>query len=395
MIKLLIVSDSLRVGGIQRALENLLNIIDYNKYDITLFLFNNSSDYKHRINKNVKIINGNRLLKIANMTSKEARQKSLLYFIIRKIIAILCAVLGANIVYKIMFMFEKKKVGYHCVISFSNNINNRSVYFGVNKFVLEKTEAKRKVSWLHVDYKKMNMTNKLNRKEYERFDTIVHVSEAVKKTFLSFYPEMEEKCKVVYNIIPTDKIKMLSKEFKVKKKSRFSLVSVGRLDKNKSPKSYVYVARCLKEHKIDFHWWIIGDGPEKSELLAEIQGNNLLGYFTLLGEVNNPYPYIKYADLFVSASKSESFGLAIAEALCLGTPVVARNYPALEELITHKKNGIISYDNSDESLADSVLEILNNPELYEFIRDNSNFLISQKEVYQQFDNVIEIRGLKE
>lgn len=389
MVKLLIVSDSLRVGGIQRSLENLLDIIDYNKYDVTLFLFHSDSELNKKINKNVKVVGSNKMLKIANMLPKEARQKGLLYFIIRKIIAGLCAVWGANLVYKFMFMFEAKKFDYDAAISFSNNINNRSVYFGVNKFILEKTVANRKITWLHVDFEKMNMDNAINRKEYERFDTIVHVSHAVKKTFLNFYPELKEKCKVVYNTIPVDKIKILSIEFDTQKLAHLSLVSVGRLDKNKSPKSYIKVARCLKKNKIDFHWWIIGDGPEKSELWADIQNNHLTDNFTLLGEINNPYPYIKNADLFVSASNSESFGLAIAEALCLKTPVVARYYPALEELIISKINGIISYGD-DESLANSVLNLLNDFELYKKIKKNSNLTISKKMVSKQFNNLMEL-----
>jgi glycosyltransferase involved in cell wall biosynthesis len=387
MIKLLIVSDSLRVGGIQRSLENLLNVIDYQKYEVTLFLFHYEAEYINKINKNVKVLSGNILLSIANTTSLEARKKGRLYFVIRKIFALFCLVLGSNLVYKFMNLFETKKVGYDVAISFSNNIDNRSVYFGSNKFVLEKTKANRKITWLHVDYKEMNLNNVFNRREYEKFDSIVHVSYAVEKSFLAYFPEMKNRSKVIYNAVPVSQIERLSEEINVKKSAHFTIVSVGRLDENKSPLSYIHVARYLKEMKIDFHWTIIGDGPKKTELLINIEESQLSENITFLGEVKNPYPYMKNADLFVSASKSESFGLAIAEALALETPVVVRYFPAIEELVTNNINGIISYG-GDDSLADCVFSILDDTRMLASIKSNAKLLINSDLVIKQFENLM-------
>ena len=206
MKNLLIVSDSLRVGGIQRSLENLLNVIDYEKYKVTLYLFNDDKQYRHKVNTNVKVKGSKGLLKIANTTSQEALEKGFFIFIIRKLIAALCVLFGANSIYKFLFLFEKNLENYDVAISFSNNINLKSVYFGVNKFVLEKTKAKKKLAWLHVDYNKMNMDNEINKREYEKFDKVVHVSKAVRDTFLIYHPSMAGKSNVVYNSVAEDKV---------------------------------------------------------------------------------------------------------------------------------------------------------------------------------------------
>jgi glycosyltransferase involved in cell wall biosynthesis len=387
MKKLLIVSNSFGIGGIQRSLENLLNIIDYEKYDVTLFLFNFNEKYRHKINPNVKLKESNRVLKLANTTGKEALKKGSLFLIVRKFIAVLCALFGANFMYKLMFTFEKKLGQYDVAISFSNNINNKSVYFGSNKFVLEKTKAKKKVAWLHVDYNKMNMNNDINRREYEFFDTIVHVTNAVKKTFLESYPHMAEKSVVVYNSVAESNVRELANKLEIKKTKSFTLVSVGRLDENKSPKTYVKVANELKKNDINFHWWIIGDGPEMSSVLDEIERHGLSHNISIHGELNNPYPYMKNADLFVSASKSESFGLAIAEALCLNTPVVARYYPALSELITDNMNGIISHGD-DEELAKTVVNLIRNEERYKKLKKGTELKINSRIVSEQFDRLM-------
>lgn len=387
MRKLLIVSDSLRTGGIQKSLENFLNIIDYNCYDVTLFLFNHNESFKYKINKNVKIQGGKFLLKLANTPGVKKQFNNNFNFILRKTIALMCLILGANFVYKILFSFEKKLGDFDAAISFSNNINNKTVYFGSNKFVLEKTIAKKKIAWLHVDYDEMNMHNNINTREYEKFDSIVAVSHAVKNTFLKSHPYFENKVKVIYNSVAEEDVKKKANEYDVEKHKMFTMVSVGRLDENKSPLSYIKVAAELKRNNVKFHWWIIGDGPLKNDLIKQIHYYELSEELLILGELSNPYPYIKNADLFISASKSESFGLAIAEALCLNTPVVARNYPALKEIIDNSKNGII-FNGSDQELGKLICNLIQNGNFYLRLKEKTQLNIDSRRVIEQFTEVM-------
>lgn len=387
MKKIIIVSDSLRVGGIQRSLENLLNEIDYDKFDVTLKLFHFKKEYETRINRNVKIVHGSKILNFLNLSSREARNKGMVVFMFRKFLALLCRVFNSNLVYSLIFLFEKKLSGFDIAISYSNNINNKSVYFGVNKYVLEKINANKKITWLHVDFNEMKLNNPYNAKEYSKFDKIVHVSYAVKKSFTDIFPEMTDKSTVVYNFIPILKIRKLSQSFYVEKKIDKTIISVGRFDENKSQKSFVDVAIYLKKMNINFQWWMIGDGPEINEVKKLLKANEIDDQFIMMGEIDNPYPYIKKADLFISASKSESFGLAIAESLVLNTPVVARDYPALEEIITGGVNGIISHgDNS--MLSKTVYQILKDNEALLKLKNNTKLLINKELVLEQFENAM-------
>ena len=97
MRKVLIVSDSTRVGGIQKSLINMLNLIDYKKYSIDLLLFNDN--HTESINNNVKILPSNKLLRIIGSTSEELNNANLLDCSLRKILSFLCRVFGSNFIF--------------------------------------------------------------------------------------------------------------------------------------------------------------------------------------------------------------------------------------------------------------------------------------------------------
>ena len=64
----------------------------------------------------------------------------------------------------------------------------------------------------------------------------------------------------------------------------------------------------------------------------------------LLGNQDNPYPFIKAADTYVSTSITESYGLAIQEALILKIPVIAVECPAIKEVFDLKYGFLINND---------------------------------------------------
>lgn len=383
MKKILIVSDSLRIGGIQSSLRCFLKELSTQDYSLDLFLFNNSGCENLNI-KNVNVISGTKLLKIISYTASEAKQKGIFVYIIRKILALLCKILSSNVVYSFIFLFEKKIGYYDIAISYSNNISERSVYFGYNKFVLEKVDALHKISYIHADYNAIR--SKITEKEYHKFDSIWCVSNFVKNTFVKYNPECISKCYVVYNFIDVDKIKKVEKNPYTNNK--FHIVTVGRLDKNKSQIDAVNIALALKEKEIDFEWFFLGDGPEKKVIQDEIASNGLNDNMFLIGNKDNVSDYLAYSDVFVSLSKSESYGLAIAESLLLNTNTVVRDIPVADEIIND--NGIIC--KNDDEIINTLCKFYNDSNYYNLYKsksklyfDNSNNLNYINKLFDMFN----------
>ena len=123
-------------------------------------------------------------------------------------------------------------------------------------------------------------------------------------------------------------------------------------------KENIRLLECVKQlgKDYDFSLWIVGDGEERDNLEKYIQDNNLTNV-TLLGWQSNPYPFMKAADWFVSASTCETYGLTLQEANILEKPGLVATLPVFEECADNKKNLLV--DNRVEGLLKGMADILN------------------------------------
>ena len=90
----------------------------------------------------------------------------------------------------------------------------------------------------------------------------------------------------------------------------------------------------------EFHLTILGQGPELGNLKSLAQNLNIAKQITFAGSVNNPYCYMKQADMFALSSRFEGFPNVALEAMCVGKPVVAFECPGgINEIIKDGING--------------------------------------------------------
>lgn len=393
MKKILIAMDSLRIGGVQTALINLLHAINPEKYSVDLVLFHYQDSYLPSIPEYINIIRMPYLLDTMNYSGAEIKNASCIKWIVKKSMALLCRIFGSELIYSIVFLgVSKLNCRYDVAISYSNNINNHSTYFGVNKFVLEKVRAQKKVTWLHVDYDAMNMFNPVNNNEYPKFDEIVHVSEAVRDVFLNHFPELKQKSKVIYNLVNTSTVHDKANRENFKRFQEFSIITVARLDQNKNLIEGLRAAKRLKDEGCLYKWLIIGDGPMKSELESYTRDNGLTSNILFLGYKDNPFPYVKQSDLYVSTSISESFGLSIIEANSLGVPAVVKNYPAAKEIIDNGLNGYIV--DSEDEMYEILKALITEPKKYDQLKKACKPKISDGETMMIFEEFIESEDRK-
>jgi glycosyltransferase involved in cell wall biosynthesis len=109
-----------------------------------------------------------------------------------------------------------------------------------------------------------------------------------------------------------------------------------------------------------------GDHSPKKETQADLK--KLINELALqdrvrmIGEVAEVGPVLLGMDLFVSASRNESFGLAIIEAMASGVPVVATATAGAREVVREGETGrIVARDQPDE-MAEAILELLTDAE---------------------------------
>ncbi len=196
-------------------------------------------------------------------------------------------------------------------------------------------------------------------------DAVVAISHGLVDSWASFFKLPRGRIDVIYNTIDIDNIKnMASEECNhpwVLDKEYPLILSVGRLAPQKDHVTMIKAfAQLLRKRKARLI--ILGEGSERPKLEAMIRNLNLTDYVDLPGFVQNPFPYLKNASLFVLSSRYEGFANVLAEALSLGIPVVSTDCPhGPREILQNGQYGqLVPVGDSDE-MARAMLDTLESP----------------------------------
>ncbi|MDZ5710909.1 glycosyltransferase [Jeotgalibacillus haloalkalitolerans] len=392
--RILFISRSLRIGGIERSLVNLLKNIDYTAVEVDLFLYTNKGEYLEELPESINLVNHSKLLEMLGMTVNEAKEyRGYLFAFTRLLMAIVCKIIGSRLFWKLAFAGRALPEHYHSAIAFSNNIGHRHLNSGYYQFLIEKVNADRKIGWVHTDYQKMGLNPQKDHRYFAQLDAIVNVSKASKKIFDDVFPQWTSKSHVVYNTVPVNEIELLgNKELErshPKKPHDLKGVTVARLDQNKSVERVIYGIHEMKKINPNVSWTIVGDGPERprlEKLTDELELNQVIKFE---GNQKNPYPFIKNADVFVLSSKYEGLPMTVLESLVLKTPVIVTNYAAAHEQVKNGYNGIVA-ENSNEGLTKELVELAAFPGIIKQLKER----IAAEEFYfnrlavSQFDHLI-------
>lgn len=343
-LKLLFIYGELGGGGAERVLLDLLANLDRNRYEVDLCIIVNGGVLLPEVPAFVNII---------PLYSTYTWQYKL---------ALRLSKWGiSNYLFK-RVLFKKISKKYDVEISFLEGMP-------LKLHALLSTKTK-KLTWVHCDlfnfhYTKCQFYANEEVKAYNKMDKVVCVSNDSLVAFNQRFPNCDTEKKVIYNPLDIEKIKLLAREFHLNKENRFTIIFVGRLTLPKQPQRIIRLAAKFKKANIRVHFQIIGDGELKEDLKNLAKKLDVLEMVEFLGFVKNPYPNIKKADLLLSCSAYEGFGLVICEAMCLGTAVVATKTAGPTEIIQNNKYGIICEQN-EEAIYEAVLTMIQDKELRQY-----------------------------
>lgn len=353
--KVLIVVPSFAIGGTIVSLNSMLSLIDTSRYDINIFALSRGGEYLNRL-PNCTILPENMWL--SHSVNGLGRFKGCVNKIFR-IVRASCRRLRLS-VEPLLCRFADKQFNfdqYDTVVCYVESIANVVCHY----------PAKRRVAWIHCDYKRyLSLVKKDETKIYEAFDSVVCVSEFAKKVFVECMPTMASKMMAIHNVINVDDIKQKAKEridderFKT---DDFTIVSAGRLDPVKQFHLIPKLASDIKRRTDkNFVWYIIGGEKGAEEYVdgikQDIERLGVSKQVVMLGEKSNVYPYMAKANLYVSTSLSESYPLVINEAKALGIPIVSNNFGSVAESVENGVDGfIVSLEGGE--MCDLICELVN------------------------------------
>ena len=236
-------------------------------------------------------------------------------------------------------------------------------------YVANFVKAKKKAAFIHIDYAQAGYNRKIDGDCYLKFDRIFTVSKEIQEPFLNIYPELAQRMDVFHNILDVQRIYRLSKEpggfpddF-----DGVKILTVGRLKAQKALEISIDAMRLLKDSGVKARWYVLGEGDQRAFLENHIRQQGLEQDFILMGAVGNPYPWFAQADLYVHCSRFEGKSIAIQEALLLGCPVVVSDCSGNREQLTDGVNGQLCQLSADE-IARTIRQLLADPERMERYR---------------------------
>lgn len=360
MTKLLFVIMHLHMGGAERSLVNLLSEIDYSQYEVDLLLIKKEGDLIRQLPQEVHLLETPYELKAVYSNSIDGI-RGVKYFLVRGM-SVVCSnirnkfhicdmtAIRWNQFYKRLIpQFEKK---YDVAIAY---LTGPSMYY-----VADKVNADKKIVFYHNDYFASNaMPNRPTDLPYfEKFDLIPTISDQCKQSLEKAFPDMKEKFTVVPNITSTKLIRLRADQFYPEeyKGKKNVICSIGRLNEQKGFDLAIQAAASLKKSGVSFSWYIIGEGEERKKLQELIAKNQLENGFFLRGIRDNPYPYLKNADIVVQPSRYEGKSMVLDEAKILAKPIVATNYTTVRDQLSDEEGLVV--DMTPEGIAEGIQRML-------------------------------------
>jgi glycosyltransferase involved in cell wall biosynthesis len=170
------------------------------------------------------------------------------------------------------------------------------------------------------------------------------------------------------------------------------LVSVARLS---NEKNIDFMIESLKEVRQDtsrpFHFLMIGDGHQRERLQARVDELGMADCITLVGAVppDEMATWYQLGDAFLFASKSETQGMVILEAMAAGLPVVAVRSSGIDDVVQHGQNGYKTPERRD-LWCQRVATLLENDTLRQQLSDNARAFARDYSIEQFSGNVREI-----
>lgn len=329
--KLIFLTEALWVGGIETALLHLLRALDGTRYDITVLTLRTENTLAHLLPEHCRLRTvsrehpGYRFLRLYQLT-EPAVHPSWLHR------AFSWLVPGLKWLEHDLFAgFLRRELA-------GERFDWAIVYSDAAAFAVKAVQAERYLLFYHHGAMRRAYRDAAAWKTCEK---VIAVSRHQAAALAAFRPRYAEKITAISNLVDGAAVHQAASAFSAGfDPAQCNIVTCARLHGDKGIDLAVEAAALLRK-KENWHWWIIGGGPEEGRLRCRIRELGLERQMTLLGMQENPYPYLAVCDLYVQPSRVESYALAIAEALILGKTVLATDIPGTRERLAEGKYGML------------------------------------------------------
>lgn len=357
MIAVAQVVEDLKIGGLERMIENIVMSLDPQRYETYVLCLSRGGAIADKLithKKNVEILN------IGNYHNPLSLVKVVRWLKMKEIDIVHTHAYPAGVLGRLASIFAGVPCIFHHV---------HSTYFNLNK------------------------RNHLIERFLARFTKkVICCSDSVKRFVSEKEGIPKDQLVVIYNGIPEPKtlkapaVKSLRKGLDIPRNSSV-IVCVASLTQHKGHR---YLLEALQ--KIDnAYLLLIGDGPLRRKLEGKASTLNIANRVIFTGSQLEATPYMQMMDIVVlPSSEREGLGISLIEAMALSKPVIATKIGGIPEVVEDGNTGLLVRPQDSDALAQAINTLLNAPDLSRKMGING-----RKKYQEMFTLKYMIKGLEE
>lgn len=298
MKRLIFFAHSMQIGGLERALLNLLNVLIEKGYSITLVLEHKQGELLPMLDSRIRI--------------REYRLSHIGFSPLRR---------AFNLLHRVIwFLGHRNHYDFSCAFCTYSVIGS----------VLAKYASRNSALYVHSNYD----ANQLPREEMhnffrqlgaESFANIIFVSNESQASFLQEFPELTSRCTVINNLVDIRRIRTAARQPAdlPDTASHPRFIFVGRLEQASKRFDRLFQAFAKASAlRPEMRLWLVGDGKDRAFCQKLVNTLGIEDRVAFIGSVDNPYPYMSAADCLLLSSDYEGFPVVYHEALLLGLNII-------------------------------------------------------------------------
>ena len=353
--KIVFVINRLGIGGVERSLVSLCNSL-CERFDLSILIIDRKSvDLIGELSPSIEYQYANKAVSSYMKSDKLAKSELNVLQNLYKAFIRFLDLIHLKKRYELFIARKMRHIKCDIVVSYTG-------YPGVWDSVVESINATNRLVYIHNNPYALNL-NKINiAVYYQRFDIILCVSRDIKDKMISLSSDIADKLYVSYNLINKKLIDEKSREPNpFIKDGKKKIITIARIENRSKRFDRIInvVKTMINKGYSNFSWHIIGDGIDRGQLVKWITEEHLQDYIILEGYQDNPYKYIKNADLFVLTSDYEGLPVTLMEVRYLNVIAITTCFSCATEIID---NGITGYvcDFNTDTIANTIIAVLFN-----------------------------------
>ena len=350
-IKIVFVHDQLVCGGTDQALFDLVQLLDKEKFEVSVFAQKPGGPWDQKFkDAGIRVVydyscrkaTWNPVVKLGNIVKKlriaEAYRKN------GKNLLDICIPEGVDII-------ASYSMWDHVLCGFSSRAKS--------------------VKYLHGNMETNAQFRELILRDREllpKYDRIIGVSQLVTDAFINV-TGIREGVHTCFNPMNSAYVHRLAEEYVDLPQDLPLICAVGRLSSEKGFERLIVIHKRLLEAGFAHRLVIVGDGEDRDYIRRIVNAVDAQDSVILAGYQLNPYPYMKQSKFVVCSSFTEGLPVIAMEALCLGVPLVS-SVPSVREIFGEEDCGLIT-ENDNQSLLEGIRKMLEDEAFYQKIKDGA------------------------